>query len=565
MPVLAGAIKHELKNSTIAHLDREDSMSPVRSSLACLMVTALYFAIWPTYAQTPQGWDRTVRVADYLEPAIPHPEQDKEVADKLRQLEAKTGRKPNVLILLVDDMGYGDPGAFGGGEMAGAPTPNIDKLAQNGLKLTSTYTTPLCTPSRAALYTGRIPARSGLTRPLLASDRPTHNPWADEVSAAKLLSNSGYITGLSGKWHIGEAKGMQPQDVGFDEFHGFLSVVSEYTQYMDAAKYPQLMLNPDRLATFKGLSQYNAVVEGKKGGDLKIVYPLDTPKQMGNVDQDFANWSVDFMKRASQANKPFYLVHAFAKVHFDNYPGDGYQGRSPAKLPYKDAVVEVDDIVGRLIQTLKDTGQEDNTLVFFTSDNGPEEDTYPDSGYTPFRGGKGTTWEGGVRVPGIAYWPGMIKPGRVSDGLFDLMDLFNTSLELGGIESKIPKERYIDGVDQAGFLLSDHGETARQAVFSYNQADFSAVRWGEFKAYFMVQLFDQPFSNISMSTFVPVGVSPWVFDIYRDPKERLTRSNGDYEWAYGPILAMQAAHMATFKKYPKKDIGLGIGGGGDPR
>jgi arylsulfatase A-like enzyme len=132
-------------------------------------------------------------------------------------------------------------------------------------------------------------------------------------------------------------------------------------------------------------------------------------------------------------------------------------------------------------------------------------------------------------------WPGVIKAGRVSDGLFDIMDLLNTSLALGGITSKIPTERYIDGVDQSGFLLTDNGETARQAVFCYNQADFSGLRWGEFKIYFRVQLFDQPFSNISMSTFVQVGVSPWVFDIYRDPKERLTRSNSDYEWAYGPL------------------------------
>ena len=152
----------------------------------------------------------------------------------------------------------------------------------------------------------------------------------------------------------------------------------------------------------------------------------------------------------------------------------------------------------------------------------------------------------------------MIKPGAISDGLFDLMDLFNTSLALAGIEDKIPTERYIDGVDQTSFLLADDGETNRQAVFSYNQADFSALRWGEFKAYFKVQLTDQPFSNISMSTYVPVGVSPWVFDLYRDPKERLTRSNGDYEWVYGPILQMQAAHAATFVKYPKKDIGLGM-------
>lgn len=534
-------------------------MIHTRHAALALLSAGAFFVGGVTHAEETKGWDRTVRVAPYLEPAIPHDNQEQTALAKLKALETKAGRKPNILIILVDDMGYGDVGAFGGGEMAGAPTPNIDRLAAGGLKLTSTYATPLCTPTRAALMTGRIPARSGLTRPLLASDRPTKNPWADEVSAAKLLSAGGYVTGLSGKWHIGEGEGMQPQQVGFDEFHGFLSVVSEYTQYMDDRKYGQLMLNPDRLATYKSQSEHNAVVEGTKGGELRTVYPLDTAAQMGNTDQDFANWSVGFINRAAKANKPFYLVHAFAKVHFDNYPGDGYKGRSPGKIPYKDAVVEVDDIVGRLIATLQETGQADNTFVFFLSDNGPEEDTYPDSGYTPFRGGKGTTWEGGVRVPGIAYWPNMIKPGRVSDGLFDVMDLFNTSLALGGVADKIPTERYIDGVDQTSFLLNDNGETNRQAVFCYNQADFSGLRWGEFKAYFKVQLTEQPFSNISMSTYVPVGVSPWVFDIYRDPKERLSRSNGEFEWVYGPILQMYALHAATFVKYPNKDIGLGIG------
>ncbi|MGC4001953.1 MAG: arylsulfatase [Pirellulales bacterium] len=513
----------------------------------------------PNIAQDGKGWDRTVRVSDHLEPAIPHADQQKVALGKLKTLEAKTGRKPNVLIILVDDLGYGDVGCYGGGEMVGSPTPNIDRLSRDGLRLTSTYATPLCTPTRAAINTGRIPARSGLTRPLLASDRPTKNPWADEVSAAKLLSENGYATALSGKWHIGEGEGMQPHQVGYDEFHGFLSVVSEYSQYMLPRKYSELMNDPDKLKTFKSLSEYNAVVYGKKGEKLKVDYPLDTAKRMGNCDQDFADWSVDFLKRTTKANKPFYLVHAFAKVHFDNFPGEGYEGKSPAKLPYRDAVVEVDDIVGRLMATLKETGQLENTLVFFCSDNGPEEDSYPDSGFTPFRAGKGTTWEGGVRVPGIAYWPGMIKAGRTSDGLFDVMDLFNTSLAVGGIVDKIPTERYIDGIDQTSFLLTDDGKSNRQAVFSYNQAEFSGLRWDSFKAYFKVQLADQPFSNISMSTFVPVGVSPWVFDLYRDPKERKTQSNADYEWVYGPILQMYGQHAKTFVKYPKKDIGLGIG------
>jgi hypothetical protein len=135
----------------------------------------------------------------------------------------------------------------------------------------------------------------------------------------------------------------------------------------------------------------------------------------------------------------------------------------------------------------------------------------------------------------------------------------------GSIVDKIPTERYIDGIDQTCFLLADDGETNRQAVLCYNQADFSGYVGASSRPAFKVIQYEQPFSNISMSTYVPIGVSPWVFDIYRDPKERLTRSNGDYEWAYGPILQMQAAHAATFVKYPKKDIGLGIGEGGDPR
>jgi arylsulfatase len=151
-------------------------MKALKHILLCSVTASLTLLTAAAQAEDVKGWDRTVRTADYLEPAIPHPTQEQAALEKLRQLEAKTGRKPNILIILVDDMGYGDPGAFGGGEMAGAPTPNIDRLGANGLKLTSAYASPLCTPTRAALMTGRLPARSGLTRPLLASDHPTKNP-----------------------------------------------------------------------------------------------------------------------------------------------------------------------------------------------------------------------------------------------------------------------------------------------------------------------------------------------------------------------------------------------------
>ena len=227
-------------------------------------------------------------------------------------------------------------------------------------------------------------------------------------------------------------------------------------------------------------------------------------------------------------------------------------------------MVEVDDIVGRLTKTLEETGQADNTFVFFTSDNGPEEDSYPDSGFTPFRSGKGTTWEGGVRVPGIAYWPGMIKPGRVSDGLFDHHGFVQHLAGPGRYREQnsdrtLHRRRQPDEHFCSQTMVTPIARRCSRTI----RPSFSAIRWANFKGYFKVVQIDQPFSNISMSTFAPVAVAPWIFDIYRDPKERLTRSNGDYEWIYGPILQLQTAHAATFIKYPKKDIGLGVGG--DPR
>ncbi len=161
---------------------------------------------------------KAVRISDGLEPALELPAQQKAATTKLAELRSRTGRRPNIVWLLVDDMGYGDPGAYGGGAAVGAATPNIDRLAREGLKLTSTYSQPTCTPTRSAILTGRLPVRTGLTRPILAGDKITKNPWADEISLPRLLSDAGYRTVLSGKWHVGEAEGMRPQDVGFDEF-----------------------------------------------------------------------------------------------------------------------------------------------------------------------------------------------------------------------------------------------------------------------------------------------------------------------------------------------------------
>ncbi|MGC1481964.1 MAG: arylsulfatase, partial [Chthoniobacterales bacterium] len=472
----------------------------------------------------------------------------------------KFGRKPNIVVLLVDDMGWGDPGTYGGGLLIGAPTPNIDQMAADGLKLLCTYSQPTCTPTRAALMTGRIPTRSGLTRPTLSGETPTVNPWEAENTAAKLLANSGYRTALSGKWHLGETDGSYPHQVGYDEYYGILSVISDFSQQLDKRLYPDLVLDPERLAALQELSQPD-LTKGIKGGPLEVAERLTSTDELGQIDQKFADYSDDFIRRAVADEQPFYLIHSFGRLHNDTYPAEGYEGKSLAKFPYRDAMIEVDDIVGRLLKTLEETGQTENTFVFFTSDNGANEDLWPDSGHQPFRGGKGSTWEGGVRVPGIAYWPGTIQPGQVSEGLFDLCDLFNTSLEIAGASDAIPDDNYIDGIDQTSFLLADDGESNRNAVFIYAENDLMAVRWKEYKVHFKVFQNQAIRRNLDQSTVSNLGMSPWVYNLYMDPKEQASTGHSRFEWGIPQILALAARHGATFEKYPRKDIGLKKPGG----
>ena len=182
-------------------------------------------------------------------------------------------------------MGYGDPGAYGGGAAIGAATPNMDRLAREGLKLTSTYSQATCTPTRSAILTGRLPVRTGLTRPILAGDKITKNPWADEISLPTLLGEAGYATVLSGKWHVGEAEGMRPQDVGFDEFYGFYEAQKEISQGVDKRRYPDLVLNPERLAMLRGDGSSDALVHGFKGGETTEVEQIDSIEEMAEADR----------------------------------------------------------------------------------------------------------------------------------------------------------------------------------------------------------------------------------------------------------------------------------------
>jgi arylsulfatase len=239
--------------------------------LIILSTVAITLLATGTPLLAKSGLAKAVRTSETLEPAVPHPQQAEIAAEKLGALLKNTGKRPNILWLVVDDMGFGDPGAFGGGALLGAAPPNMDRLASEGLKLTSTYSQPTCTPSRSAMMTGRLPARTGLTRPILAGDVITSNPWKDETSIAEMLSAAGYFTILVGKWHTGELPGMRPFEVGFDEFQGYYASQKELTQQVDERRYPDLVLNPERATAFAETSGKVDMYHGRKGEEEQIV------------------------------------------------------------------------------------------------------------------------------------------------------------------------------------------------------------------------------------------------------------------------------------------------------
>lgn len=501
------------------------------------------------------GLSRAESVTASMQPTIYRPDQEKEVDNKLAKLFKDTGKRPNILWLVVDDMGFGDIGGpWGGGAHIGAATPNIDQLARNGLSLTSTYSQPTCTPTRSAMMLGRLPVRTGLIRPILAGDVIKKNPWKDESSVAKILSDSGYHTVLTGKWHTGELKGMRPHEVGFDEFQGYYASQKELTQQFDYRRYPDLVLDEEKLARFKKVTGKIDMYYGDKSNGEKVVVPTTGLDQFAEADHILAKFTIDKIKQLAKGDKPFFIAHNFMRVHADNHPSKEFKGKSASKYPYKDNVVEVDALVGRIMSALKEAGVEENTFVFFTSDNGPQRDAWPDGGYTPFHGGKGTSWEGGIRVPGIAYWKGMIKP-RESAELFDLMDLFNTTVHLAGAGKKIPSDRYIDGIDQTSFLITDNGKSKREHIYTWVGSEFMSLRMREYKLHLQVMQPQNAFQNIDFTTTSKVGLSPWLFNLYIDPKEELPVGHRLNPWL-ASIAGEAKAHAGTFKKFPPKKIGL---------
>ncbi|WP_289059564.1 arylsulfatase, partial [uncultured Mesotoga sp.] len=489
----------------------------------------------------------TVKPAPNLEEVLPHPEQREEAMAKLAEFESRTGKRPNILVYLMDDVGWGDLGVYGGGVAVGAPTPNMDALARDGLMLTSAYSQPSSSPTRATLLTGQLPVRHGILRPTLYNEP---GGLTNAVTLAQLLSDAGYVTQAVGKWHMGENPGSQPQNVGFDDFSGFLSVSDLYTEWRDPYFYPEIANSEERTEMIREWAFEKYWVHAEKGGTIEQVKEIDI-EVSSHLDEYWKDYSIEFIEKMADSDQPFFLYHCTRGAHFDNYPRDEYEGSSPAKQVYKDTIVELDDILGELVAALERTGQLENTLIFIASDNGPEMESWPDSAYSPFRGAKGSTWEGGVRVPAIFYWKGMIEPGRASDGLFDIADIFNTCLTLAGATDSIPTDRFIDGVDQTSFLLAEEGLSNRKYIYYWLMSYFSAVRVAEYK---YVQFAE---SDSGEGIVNPGGFTGYImafpyyhlYNLYLDPKEEHNVSIRKLVFTDLFLEAMKK-HIDTFLEYP---------------
>jgi arylsulfatase len=493
----------------------------------------------------------TIVAAPHCEPVFRHAGDISAAERKLSAYAARHGRRPNVLIVLMDDVGWGDFGCYGGGVAVGAPTPHIDRLATAGLRLTSCYSEPSCTPSRASLLTGRLPMRHGLQRPPMYGEP---GGLQGETTLAELVSAAGYVTQAVGKWHLGENVESQPQHVGFDDFYGFLSVSDMYTEWRDPYFFPEVVYSPERTAWIENQPFNKCFVHAVRSSALENVEEVTIPV-LSQLDDKWAAYSIDFIRRMAGSDRPWLLYHGTRGAHFDNYPHERFLGRSPARHPYKDTLIELDDIVGRLVATLRETGQLEHTLIFVSSDNGPEMETWPDAAYSPFRCAKGSTWEGGQRVPGIVAWPGMIDEGRASDGLFSQMDLFPTMLALADAAERAPTDRYFDGIDQTSFLLAPDGESNRKYVYYWLGRTFSALRVGEYK-FMVASISDDDRDVLNPGGFTGISQKyPYgrLYNLYLDPKE--TRSYLIRKLAY--LEAFQSGirnHLATFKSYPPKVV-----------
>jgi len=440
--------------------------------------------------------------------------------------------KPNIVLVFMDNFGWGEPGFNGGGIIRGAPTPRLDQLAAEGVRLTNFNVESQCTPSRAAIMSGRYAIRTGNGTIPLGGGVYGLTQW--EVTMAEMLSDAGYTTGMFGKWHLGHTEGRFPTDQGFDEWYGIPNSSDET---------PWEVLDGYAESGVEGTYIY----EGKKGSAPKQVKAYNL-EERALIDGELTKRSIDFMKRQAKKDKPFFLYVPYTMTHYPLIPHPDFADKT-GNGRFADVLAQVDAYNGMLLDAIDDLGIRDNTLFIFTADNGPE--MIPEGSNTPsveyfipgspgpWRGSLFTGFEGSLRVPFAARWPGKIPAGATSDEIVHEMDLFPTFAQIAG--GKVPDDRVIDGIDQTDFLTGQQEKSNREGLIVYMGNDVWGVKWRNWKLHLKEQ------DNI-LSETRDYGL-PRVYNLYKDPGETQNVIFPE-TWVPKAALGQLGAHIGSLRAEP---------------
>ncbi len=465
--------------------------------------------------------------------------------------------KPNILVIWGDDIGQSNISAYTFGLM-GYKTPNIDSIAKEGMMFTDYYGEQSCTAGRSTFITGQSVLRTGLSKVGLPGSDIGLQP--EDATIAEVLKPMGYMTGQFGKNHLGDKDDMLPTNHGFDEFFGNLYHLNaeEEPENIDYPKDPE----------FRKKYGPRGVIHSYADGKIEDTGPL-TRKRMETVDDETASAAIDFMGRAVKADKPFFVWWSATRMHFRTHVKPELQG-STGISNYADGMVEHDNHVGELLKAVDKLGIEDNTIVFYSTDNGPHMNTWPDAGTTPFRSEKNTNWEGAYRVPAMVRWPGKIEPGVVSNEIMHHMDWLPTFAAAAGddkIKESLKKgvklgnksfKNHLDGYNFLPYLTGKEEKSRREEIFYFtDDGDLAALRYNQWKAVFMEQRMKGTLA-IWAEPLVILRL-PKLFNLRMDPYEVAdVTSNTYYDWLldraymFVPAQAYVANFLATFEEFPPR-------------
>ncbi len=474
--------------------------------------------------------------------------------------------KPNILIIWGDDIGITNLSCYSDGLM-GYRTPNIDRIADEGVRFTDYYGEQSCTAGRAAFITGQNPYRTGLTK--VGMPGADIGLRAEDPTIATALKNEGYATGQFGKNHFGDRDEFLPTAHGFDEFFGNLYHLNaeeepEHEDYPSEEDFPNFR---ERFGP-RGVIRSWANEDGTQR--IEDTGPL-TKKRMETCDEEFRDAAIDFIKRQHEADTPFFLWFNSTHMHFRTHTREQDKGRAGRwQSGYHDTMLYHDELVGDLLNLLDDLGIAEDTIVMYSTDNGPHMNSWPDAGMTPFRNEKNSNWEGAYRVPAIVRWPGKFEPGKVLNGIVSHADWFVTLLAAAGVDDIADRLKngeelngttykvHLDGHNQLPYLTGETDESPRKHFFYVSDdGDLTALRYDNWKFVFMEQRAEGTL-NIWAEPYTALRV-PRLFNLRTDPFERANiTSNTYYDWVldrvflFVPAQAYVAQMLESLKEFPPR-------------